>query len=373
MIEVRKMKVNLKNIIIIFLVALLGSGLGTFGVMSLYNKEHKGSSEANVVVNEVEYTNIEKTDYTKAIEKAYNTVVEIKCQVRSSVSSGFFFFEQAPSTSISSGSGVIFSSDGYIVTNEHVIDGLVDESSIEVKAYNGQVYPAKVIGYDTKTDLAVLKIDAEDLPYASFTDSSQLLLGQDVIAIGNPLGLGISCSNGIVSALEKEIAINSVYMTVIQTNAAVNAGNSGGGLFDINGNLVGIVNAKKSSNFTETSVEGMGYAIPSNTVSRIIEELITNGYVKDRATLGIRVSTSSAFSTSEGVLVTEVIEGSSAEKAGLLANDIITAIDDTEVSVYADLVKALESKSVGDEARLSILRDGQQMELTIILQDASRS
>ena len=367
------MKVSLKNIIIIFLVALLGSGLGTFGVMSLYNKEHKGISESSVVVNEVAYTNIEKSDYTKAIEKAYNTVVEIKCQVRTTASSGFFFFDQTPSTSISSGSGVFFSSDGYIVTNEHVINGLVDESTIEVKAFNGQTYPAKVIGYDTKTDLAVLKIEAENMPYASFVDSSQLMLGQDAIAIGNPLGLGISVSNGIVSALEKEIAINNVYMTVIQTNAAVNAGNSGGGLFDINGNLIGIVNAKKSSSFTETSVEGMGYAIPANTVTRIIEEIMTNGYVKDRATLGIEVATNSAYYTSEGVLVTKVAEGGGAEKAGMQANDIITAIDGVKVSSYADLVKELESKSVGDVSKVSVLRDGQEMEFDITLQDATRS
>lgn len=366
------MKVNIKSIIIIFLVALLGSGLGTFGVMSMYNRDNKGNTGSSVVVNEVQYTNLEKSDYTKAIEKAYNTVVEIKCTVKSNISSGFFFFEQGSTTSVSSGSGVIISSDGYIVTNEHVIDGLVDESTLEVKAYNGQTYSAKVIGYDAKTDLALLKIDGQDLPYASFVDSGQLMLGQDVIAIGNPLGLGISCSNGIISALEKEIAINNVYMTVIQTNAAVNAGNSGGGLFDINGNLIGIVNAKKASNYSNTSVEGMGYAIPANTVTRIIEELMNNGYVKDRATLGVKAAASSFYYTGDGVLVTEVIEGSSAEKAGIQANDIISALDGQPVSTYADLVKLLESETVGDTVDISILRDGEAMTFKITLQDASR-
>ena len=115
------MKVNIKSIIIIFLVALLGSGLGTFGVMSMYNRDNKGNTGSSVVVNEVQYTNLEKSDYTKAIEKAYNTVVEIKCTVKSNISSGFFFFEQGSTTSVSSGSGVIISSDGYIVTNEHVL------------------------------------------------------------------------------------------------------------------------------------------------------------------------------------------------------------------------------------------------------------
>lgn len=365
------MKVTLKNILIIFLVALLGSGLGTFSVLSLYNKEHKSSLESNVVVNEVEYTGIEKSDYTKAIEKAYDTVVEITCTIRSSNSSGFFFFE-GNSTSTSAGSGVIFSSDGYIVTNYHVIEGLVDEETLEVKAYNGQTYGAKVVGYDSKTDLAVLKIEANDLPYASFADSSQLMLGEDVIAIGNPLGLGVSCSNGIVSALEKEIYINNVYMTVIQTNAAVNAGNSGGGLFDINGNLIGIVNAKKSAGMSSTSVEGMGYAIPANTVTRIINELITNGYVKDRATIGIKVATNSSYYSTDGVLVTEVIEGGSAEKAGLQANDVIVSIDDTKVSSYADLSKALDSKSIGQTVNIEVLRDGNTMNFEVTLESAEQ-
>jgi serine protease Do len=366
------MKLNLKNMIIIFLVALLGSGLGTFGVMSLYNKEHKGSFESNVVVNEVEYTNIEKSDYTKAIEKAYNTVVEITCTVKSNSSSSFFFFEGGSSTSTSAGSGVIFSSDGYIITNEHVIEGLVSEETIQVKTYDGTIHSAKVIGYDNKTDLALLKIDAQGLPYASFADSAQLMLGQDVIAIGNPLGLGVSCSNGIISALEKEIYINNVYMNVIQTNAAVNAGNSGGGLFDINGNLVGIVNAKKSASMTQTSVEGMGYAIPANTVTRIINELINNGYVKDRATLGIKVPVASSYYSTDGVLVSEVIEGGSAEQAGIEANDIITAIDDIEVSSYADLSKVLDSKTVGDVVSVTVLRNGEKMVFEVTLSNASR-
>ncbi len=365
------MKTSIKNILIIFLVALLGSGLGTFSVMSLYNKEHKNAAaESNVIVNEVEYTGIEKSDYTKAIEKAYDTVVEISCTVQTQSSGGFFF--GGGSISTSAGSGVIFSSDGYIVTNAHVIDGLTDEKSIQVKIYNGQIYGAKVIGYDTKTDLALLKIDAEGLPYASFADSSKLMLGQDVIAIGNPLGLGVSCSNGIISALEKEIYINNVYMTVIQTNAAVNAGNSGGGLFDINGNLVGIVNAKKTGSYSMESVEGMGYAIPSNTVTRIINELINNGYVKDRATLGIKISTGSYYTT-EGVLVTEVIEGGSCDIAGLQAGDIILSIDGEKVTSYADLSKVLDTKSVGQTVNVEVLRGEETLNFEVTLSTAIRN
>ena len=363
------MKMNFKHILVIFLVALLGSGLGTFGVMSYYNRSNTPSS-GTVVVNEVEYTNVEKSDFTKAIEKAYNTVVEIKCTVETSTSSSYFFFG-GTTTSTSAGSGVIFSSDGYIVTNAHVIEGLTDEKSIEVKAYNGETYGAKVIGYDSRSDLAVLKIDANNLPYASFVDSSSLMLGQDVIAIGNPLGLGISCSNGIVSALEKEIYINDVYMTVIQTNAAVNAGNSGGGLFDIDGNLVGIVNAKKSSQMSTTSIEGMGYAIPSNTVINIVNELIANGYVKDRASLGIRVAKNSSYYVTSGVIVTGITEGSGADKAGMEVNDIITKVDDTQINSYADLSKVLDSKNIGDTVTVTLLRDDKEITLNVTLQAAT--
>lgn len=361
------MKFNFKIILIIFLVALLGSGLGTFGVLSLYNSDIKDSGNtSNVVINEVEYTNVKKSDYTKAIEKAYNTVVEITCEVNVASGGNYFFFGGS-SKSTSAGSGVIFSQDGYIVTNEHVIDGLVDEDTIKVTLYNGQVYGAKLIGYDVRTDLAVLKIDENNLPYASFVDSTSLMIGQDVIAIGNPLGLGISCSNGIVSALEKEIYINKVYMNVIQTNAAVNEGNSGGGLFDINGDLIGVVNAKKSSSMT-SSVEGMGYAIPSNTVIRIVNELINNGYVKDRAALGIKVYTGSSYYEQEGILITEVIEGSSAQKAGLQANDTIISIDDTKINSYGDLSKFLDSKNINDEVTVTVIRDNQQLNIKVVLQ-----
>ena len=361
------MKLNIKTIIIVFLVALLGSGLGTFGVMSYFNSNNDNSNNNNVVINEVEYTNLEKTDYTQVVEKTYNTVVEITCKSVVQTPS-YFFFSGGTQETTSAGSGVIISSDGYIVTNAHVIEGISDESSIQIKLYNGETVGAKIIGYDTRTDLAVLKIDANNLPYASFADSANLTLGQDVIAIGNPLGLGKSVSNGIISALEKEIYVNKVYMTVIQTNAAVNAGNSGGGLFDTSGNLVGVVNAKKMSSYTE-SVEGMGYAIPSNTVLRIVNDLIQNGYVKDRAVLGVKVIT--ATTGVDGVIVSEVVEGSGAAKAGIEAEDVIISLDDTKVSSYADLSKVLDSKTVGETVNVTVLRNETEYVFNVTLQAAS--
>lgn len=365
------MKTNIKNILIIFLVAMLGSGIGTFGVLSYFNNSnHKTVNNTDVVINEVEYANVEKTDYTKAIEKAYNTVVEIECKVQSETSGYFFFGGTTEATS--KGSGVIFTQDGYIITNAHVIEGLTDNSSLKVKIYTGEVYDAVVIGSDSRSDLAVLKIDAENLPFASLVDSSQLVLGQDAIVIGNPLGLGISCSNGIISGLEKEIYINDVYMTVIQTNAAINSGNSGGGLFDIDGNLIGIVNAKKSSQAYSTTIEGMGYAIPSNTVIQIVQDILENGYVKDRAALGVKVSRNSSYYVSKGVVVTEVFEGSGAEAAGMQVGDVIITIDDNEINNYADLSKTLDAKTIGETVTVTVLRDEHEIDLDVTLQTSTR-
>ena len=370
-VEVRKMKINIKSILIIFLVALLGSGLGTYGVMSYYTQKNGNPVKAdNVVINEVEYTSVEKSDYTKAIEKAYDTVVEISCTIQTT-SQGFFF--GGTQTATSKGSGVIFSQDGYIVTNAHVIEGLTDESTLKVKIFTGDTYQARVIGSDSKTDLAVIKIDVDDLPYSSFADSSTLMLGQDVIVIGNPLGLGITCSNGIISALEKEIYINDVYMTVIQTNAAINSGNSGGGLFDIEGNLIGIVNAKKSnSSYSSTTIEGMGYAIPADTVVRIIEDLIEHGYVMDRASLGVKVLRNSSYYVSNGVIISEILEGGGAESAGLQQYDVIIGIDDDKVTSYADLGKILDKKAIGDVVTVKILRDDVEMKFDVELKAASQ-
>ena len=364
------MRLNFKTILIVFLVAMLGAGLGTAGVMEFYknNKENKTQNDP-ISISETHYSDKQETNFTKAIDKAYNTVVEIKCTIQTTYSSGYFFFGGGTQTSVASGSGVIISEDGYIVTNNHVVEGVIDENSVEVKLYNGETYIAKIIGTDARTDLAVLKIDANELPFSSFVDSSELIMGEDVIAIGNPLGLGISCSNGIISALEKEIYINNVYLTVIQTNAAVNAGNSGGGLFDLNGNIVGIVNAKTSAGMSEATVEGMGYAIPANTVKKIVADIVENGYVKDRASLGIRVYTGNSYNVN-GVIVTEVTEGGGAYQAGIKANDIITAVDGFGVTSYAELSKVLDSKNVGDEVSVTVERDGTKKDFIVVLQQS---
>ncbi|MDO5439940.1 MAG: trypsin-like peptidase domain-containing protein [Erysipelotrichaceae bacterium] len=372
------MRLNFKTVIIIFIVGLLGGICGTFGILEI-NKQTGNKiieEDSSIVVNTVEYPTIEKSDYSIAIDRAYNSVVEIT----STVEQQSFF---GISTGYSLGSGVIISSDGYIVTNNHVIESAKE---VSIKLYNGENYEAKLIGTDPRSDIAVIKIDAKDLEFTSIADSSALTLGQECVVIGNPLGEGISCSNGIVSALEKEITIKDYPMSVIQTNAAVNEGNSGGGLFNMNGDLIGIVNAKSGNSFmNETSVEGMGYAIPSNTVKKIVTDLVDYGYVKARATLGVNVYTQTTFDENgvKGLIVANVLKGSAADKAGMQIYDIISEVDGDEITSYAKLSKALDRHEVGDTVNVVVYRgygnainsrysvyNLEKMELTVTLQEA---
>ena len=344
------MKFSFKNIIVIFLVGLLGGIIGTFGVLEI-NKTTGNKvieQDSSIVINKVEYPTIEKSNYTIAIDKAYDTVVEITSTVQTQS-----FFGMGESYSL--GSGVIISEDGYIVTNNHVVEGA---TAVSIKMHDNNIYDAKIIGTDAKTDLAVVKIDATGLEFASLVDSSQLVLGQECIAIGNPLGEGISCSNGIISSLNKEITINGVSMSVIQTNAAINQGNSGGGLFNMNGDLIAVVNAKSSGSLTTASVEGMGYAIPANTVQKIVKDLVDYGYVKTRATLGVSIYSSTAYNdgTISGVIVAEVVNGGAADLAGVQQFDIITSIDGKETSSYSQLSKILDGYNVGDEVEIQLYR-----------------
>ena len=251
------MKINFKTILEIFLVGLLGGVVGTFSVVEI-NKATGNKiidQDSSINIQTVNYPSIEESNYTEAIKKAYNTVVEISCTVQTQS-----FFGVSQGTSL--GSGVIISDDGYIVTNNHVVSGATD---CTVTLYNGEKIPATLVGTDPNSDLAVIKIDKNDLEYATLADSSQLVLGEETIVIGNPLGQGITCTNGIISSTEKEVTISGYTINVIQTNAAINSGNSGGGLFNMNGNLIGIVNSKSynSSALSSTAtIEGMGYAIP---------------------------------------------------------------------------------------------------------------
>ena len=297
-------------------------------------------------------------------ETASKTVVEI--QTENTVTSYGLF--GGTYTSTAAGSGVIISGDGYIITNNHVVEG---SRKITVKTYNGTEYEAELIGTDAKSDIAVVKIDAEGLDAAVIGDSDTLRVGDTALVIGNPLGtLGGTVTNGIISATNRDMVINNQSMNLIQTNAAINSGNSGGGLFDGNGKLIGIVNAKDSGMTSSgTVIEGLGFAIPINTAYDVAQDLIENGYVTSRPTIGIGLSTldSDYGDYKAGLYITQVYEGSGAEKAGLKEYDRIAAVDGTEVNTYTELSKILADKHVGDEIEMDIEREGEFITVTVEL------
>ena len=275
------------------------------------------------------------------------------------------------------GSGVIISSDGYILTCAHVVDGA---SNITV-TINNKDYTATLVGEDTTSDIAVIKIDANGLTPATVGDSDSLKVGQNVMAVGNPLGeLGGTVTGGMISALNRSVTIqgsSSVNtMSLIQMDASVSPGNSGGGLFNMNGELVGIVNAKSSS----SDAEGLGFAIPINDAIKVAQELLENGYVTGRPYLGITyLAVTDAQTASQlgvnayGVYVVEVVKGGPAEKAGLQAGDRIVSVDGTEIASKDDLGTLMQKHAAGDTLSITIARDGQMQTVNVTLGEKTAS
>jgi serine protease Do len=269
----------------------------------------------------------------------------------------------------SAGSGVILTTDGLIVTNNHVIDGA---QTISVRLSDGQTFPATLVGSDSQTDVALIKVEATGLTPVTLGNSDQLAVGDLTVAIGNPLGeLGGTVTDGIISALDREITLDDQTMNLLQTNAAINPGNSGGGLFDAAGNLIGIVVAKSSG----TNVEGLGFAIPINDIKTVITDLERYGYVQGRINLGMTLldidSEQMALMyrvTSTGVYVLKVEQTGSATSAGFASGDRIVSIDGTAISASADVQSILKSHNAGDKLAVIIDRDGQQNTLEMTLQ-----
>ena len=275
------------------------------------------------------------------------------------------------------GSGVIISSDGYILTCAHVVDGA---SNITV-TIGDKDYTATLVGEDTTSDIAVIKIDADGLTPATVGDSDGLKVGQNVMAVGNPLGeLGGTVTGGMISALNRSVTIqgsSSVNtMSLIQMDASVSPGNSGGGLFNMNGELVGIVNAKSSS----SDAEGLGFAIPINDAIKVAQELLENGYVTGRPYLGITyLAVTDAQTAAQlgvnayGVYVVEVVKGGPAEKAGLQAGDRIVSVDGTEIASKDDLGTLMQKHAAGDTLSITIARDGQMQTVNVTLGEKTAS
>ena len=299
---------------------------------------------------------------TEAAAKTVDSVVEISTEQRVQGS----FMQQYVVQG--GGSGIIITEDGYIATNNHVIE---DATQIKVTLRNGQTYEATLVGTDATADLAVVKIKANGLKPATFGDSSKLVVAETVIAIGNPLGeLGGTVTQGIISALERTITIENQEMTLLQTTAAINPGNSGGGLFNLAGECVGIVNAKSSG----SGIEGLAFAIPSNTAVQVIQDLMQYGYVRGRVMLGITMLevtdqyTLYRYNLKEyGVYISKVTAGSDAEKAGLKSADRLVSIDGTEVDSSATARKLIQAHKVGDKVTIIVSRDGNPVTFEITL------
>ena len=266
------------------------------------------------------------------------------------------------------GSGVILTTDGYIVTNYHVVEGA---QQITVTLHDDSTYTATVVGSDQQSDIALLKIDATGLTPAVLGDSDNVQVGEVVIAVGNPMGtLGGTVTDGIVSALNRDISVEGNEMTLMQTSAAISPGNSGGGLFNTNGELIGIVNAK----YSDEDAEGLGFAIPVNTMKTVVQDLLENGYVTGRPALGITVITVGDVQTamqygvsSLGVYVNSVDAGSGAEAAGMKAGDRIVSIGTQLVESTDDVTNALKSYNVGDVVEVQVDRGRELITLQVTL------
>lgn len=282
-------------------------------------------------------------------------------------------FGQTTNSAIS-GSGFVITEDGYIVTNYHVIEYSVKRGyETNVMFYDGSTYDAKIIGCDEENDLAVIKIDAKGLNYVSIGKSSEMVVGETVYTVGNPLGeLAYTMTSGIVSALDRLISTDeNTSINMFQIDAAVNSGNSGGPVYNSRGQVIGVVSAKYSS----TGVEGLGFAIPIDETMEIVEQLIEHGYVTGRAAFGVSVqninpSTAAVHGYPEGVYVTGVNSGSCADKSGIKVGDIITAIGDSETANIEELTKVLRNEySAGDKAVVTVFRAGKYLKLDIVFDE----
>lgn len=352
----------------------VGSNFITDGETSIVENGGNGNGAIDAKPSDKVEIDLPEGTIAAAAQKAGDSVVEITTEV---VSTNFFYGQFVQS---GAGSGVIIDAeDGYIITCAHVVDGA---STVTVTLKNGEKYDAELVGSDSRTDIAVIKIDAKNLVEAKLGNSDNLVVGQTAIAIGNPLGtLGGTVSSGIISALNREITIDGQGYSLLQIDTSINPGNSGGGLFDIEGNLIGVVNAKSGGDGSGTTIEGLGFAIPINQAIEVAKSLTDNGYVAGRVSLGIYVyevneSTNSAelyqskykdlldYITDYGVYFLEYQKG---QKGGFEFGDRIIAIDGVSVSDRADIAALLEEYEVGDEVSITVSRLNSDMKRSRIV------
>lgn len=311
-------------------------------------------------------------DKTLTPAQVYQMNIDAVCGIATEVTTNVW---GQTSTDSCTGSGFVLTEDGYVVTNNHVVADAT-EGSVVVQLYSGEEYPAVIIGADSMSDVALLKIDATGLPTVTLGDSDQLEVGELLEAIGNPLGeLTFTMTVGYLSALDREINADGTPINMFQTDAAINAGNSGGPLFDMNGNVVGVTSAKVSGMSSNgVSIEGLGFAIPINDVLRVVYDLQQYGRVRGRAYLGITLQDLDAevakiYNLPSGPQIVTVTPGSCSEKAGLQPQDIIIQFEDAEIGSYTDLTAALRDQKAGDTVTVRIYRAGAELDVTLTLDE----
>ncbi len=360
---VKKNRLGLKIVVLALVCALLGGAAGGGAVWAATRYGGGGNeSEISVSSRPVTQVALRNVDGKTAMSDAevYAANVNSVVSIRTSATAGYNFFGQ-PVQSASAGSGFVLSKDGYILTNYHVVKGA---ETVTVTTYSGDEYNATYIGGEEDYDIAVIKVEAQDLQPVTLGDSGTLNVGDHVLAIGNPLGeLTFSMSGGMVSCVDRAINVDGTPFNMIQTDTSINPGNSGGPLFNQYGEVVGIVSAKYSQSSSGTTVEGLGFAIPMNDVFSMVKDIMANGYVSNRAYLGITPQTMTEnwaaqyhYDVDAGVFITYVEPDSAADKAGLKMGDVITKVDDTDVESVEDLNLAKKKYSAGDTATLEVYR-----------------
>ena len=365
---VKKNRVGLKITALALACALVGGAVGG-GVV--WGVSRGGESSIQVSDRTVKAVTVKTVDGKAVMTDAevYAANVNSVVSINVTGTSGYNFFGQ-PVQTASAGSGFILTSDGYIVTNYHVVE---NADTVEVSLYNGETLEARFVGGDEDYDIAVIKVEATDLSPVVLGDSDGVNVGDHVLAIGNPLGeLTFSMSEGIASSVNRAINVDGTPFNMIQVTASINHGNSGGPLFNSYGEVIGIVSAKYGNSSADDSVEGLGFAIPINDVSAMIQDIMTNGHITNKPYLGItgmtmneQLAAQFRYDITEGVFVSAVEENSAAAKAGLQMGDVITKVDDTEIASMDDMTMVKKQYSAGDTATLTVIRQGETKTLNL--------
>lgn len=377
-----------KSVLLPFFSGVVGCAvvIGTcFGVPSIrqniLGKSNISSSPSTNTQNSGYVSETSLSNYSDTSVYAANKILPsiVGIKVEYNVNSNFSFFGMQPqtTTATASGSGIVISDDGYILTNNHIVATTSSESYYEVSEatkvtvtlFNDETeYDAKIIGTDEQTDLAVIKIEKNGLAKAEFADSDNIKVGEFAMAVGNPLGMQSSITCGVISAVNRDVTdSDGKKFTLIQTDAAINSGNSGGALVNGEGKVIGINTLKLSG----TGIEGMGFAIPINSTTDITSQLIQYSKVK-RPYIGISGTdlseqTAKTYNLVVGVYIRSVDEFSSGEKAGIKIGDVIIEADGQKIKTMDELNKIKNSHQIGDEMKIKVNRDGQEKELTIVL------